>query len=181
MSSNSFQKEGLRRSLSLEELALDNNTVDIATAYVEEREKKQDDMLSPLPLMATNDIWWSGQPTHEDLLRTKKSGVKSVINLRDPSEAGDLGLGVLPNEPELVRSLSLHYESVPTRKGEYDLSEEELSSIRAAMDRSPKPLLLHCRTGRRSRKVLETLGILSIPTQQEALGSFLSNPTLKVL
>ena len=50
----------------------------------------------------SEDLYITGQLTEEELKDFAKKGVKSILNMRGPAEAGQLGLGVLAREEEVV-------------------------------------------------------------------------------
>jgi protein tyrosine phosphatase (PTP) superfamily phosphohydrolase (DUF442 family) len=56
-----------------------------------------------------DQVWTGGQPTMEHLIKLKEEGVKVIINLRDHSESGNLGVMEAAN----VRQLGLVYFNIP--------------------------------------------------------------------
>jgi hypothetical protein len=64
----------------------------------------------------------------------QKHGIKSVLNIRDPTEAGSLGLGVLANESKIVEKLGLTYINIPTTSGQ-PVSAEKTQEIMAALEK----------------------------------------------
>ena len=99
----------------------------------------------------------SGQVTEAQLQSLCDEGVKAVLNLRSMKEVGQLGLGVLAREKEIVEGLGMVYENIPVpppKQGE-PADPELQSAVLEALGRLPKPVLVHCRTRGRVDHVLE--------------------------
>lgn len=84
--------------------------------------------------------------------------VKTVINLRSPTEAGKLGLGALGREKELVESLGLVYVNIPTTAGKSP-TDEEIAQVAEALKAAKKPVFLHCMQMKRTAAVVSALGL----------------------
>lgn len=87
-----------------------------------------------------NDILIGPQPTEQDLKEVKQQGIRTVIDLRMPSE------NATPNA-DLVKSSGLSYVNIPVNKAA--LSEQQIDELDAAMKQNEGPYLLHCATGAR--------------------------------
>lgn len=84
----------------------------------------------------------SGQPTKEQLSTLSKEGVKHIVNLRPASELDW-------DESAHVRSLGMHYTSIPV-SGAADLTKENALLLdRTLGDIGTKPALVHCSSGNR--------------------------------
>jgi hypothetical protein len=67
-------------------------------------------------------LYLAGQLTEDELRGFAKTGCRSVLNLRQPDEAGQFGLGMLAKEQDFVESLGLTYVNVPVpREGNYEV------------------------------------------------------------
>ena len=97
-----------------------------------------------------DQVYLAGQLSEEELREYATSkGCKSVLNLREPKEAGQFGLGMLSKEKEVVEGLGLKYVNVPVpREGEYSVELcKEVSEALQNLLASASPVLVHCRTG----------------------------------
>uniref|UniRef100_A0A7S0V7U9 Uncharacterized protein n=1 Tax=Hemiselmis tepida TaxID=464990 RepID=A0A7S0V7U9_9CRYP len=129
-------------------------------SFVEEYVKKKVALADGRPGMVQlpGNVWTSGQLTEEEYKEVQKDlGIVCVLNMRPFSEAGEFGLGVLAREPEIIKELGMEYHALPVPKsGPY---EPELIAKVGEMVRSlPRPLLIHCRTGRRVRDIVGNSG-----------------------
>lgn len=95
------------------------------------------------------------QLTEKQFKEAKEQGVKTVVNIRDvKAEAGNLGMGVLAREEEIIKKLGMQYLNFATT-AQKELTPEEMETVLKALT-SPvtqRPILLHCRTGKRSATV----------------------------
>ena len=104
---------------------------------------------SEAPISARNFLWvnqdfcTAGQPTHQDLIRLKRKGVQSVLNLRTAAE--DPGVA---KEGAAVQALGLKYFHLPVDSGRLTpkLGDEFL---RIVSDESNRPLFIHCASANR--------------------------------
>ncbi|MEG3435992.1 sulfur transferase domain-containing protein [Pannus brasiliensis CCIBt3594] len=83
------------------------------------------------------------QPAPEDLQEAVRENYKSLLNLRSPEEEG-----ALKDESERAESAGLEYLNIPVRPD--SLNEAQADRILEEIDRMPKPLLIHCKSGLRS-------------------------------
>eukprot|EP00295_Goniomonas_pacifica_P003531 CAMPEP_0175817996 /NCGR_PEP_ID=MMETSP0107_2-20121207/7310_1 /TAXON_ID=195067 ORGANISM="Goniomonas pacifica, Strain CCMP1869" /NCGR_SAMPLE_ID=MMETSP0107_2 /ASSEMBLY_ACC=CAM_ASM_000203 /LENGTH=400 /DNA_ID=CAMNT_0017130167 /DNA_START=1 /DNA_END=1203 /DNA_ORIENTATION=- len=100
----------------------------------------------------SDDLYIGPQPTEAELSDLAAKGVKAVLNLRDPSEAGSEGMYVLPAEKNIVEKLGMTYLNIPTTT-ECAPSAECKAKVQEALATLPKPALLHCKRMNRSRLV----------------------------
>ena len=104
---------------------------------------------SETPISARNFLWvnqdfcTAGQPTHQDLIRLKRKGVRSVLNLRTTAE--DPGVA---KEEAAVRALGLKYFHLPV---DSSLLTPKLGDefLRIVSDESNRPLFIHCASANR--------------------------------
>jgi len=85
------------------------------------------------------------QPTEQDLLEAKRSGVRTVIDMRMPGETPT------PNAAQ-VRRIGLDYFNIPVDKAA--LSEASIKELERVMGAVEGPTLLHCATGARAALML---------------------------
>jgi protein tyrosine phosphatase (PTP) superfamily phosphohydrolase (DUF442 family) len=84
----------------------------------------------------------------------EKLKIKCVLNMRPLEEAGQFGLGVLGREESIIKELGMEYHYLPVPKnGPY--SEELTQNVVDKIKTLPRPLLMHCRTGRRVQEVIK--------------------------
>lgn len=83
------------------------------------------------------------QLSPEQIQKAAAAGFKSILNLRSPQEEG-----YLANEAEQAEAAGLEYANIPVKPNALDdnLADEVLAKI----DRLPKPILSHCKSGLRS-------------------------------
>ena len=84
----------------------------------------------------------SGQPTPAELGARAEAGVKTVIDLRTKEEPRGF------DEPAVVEGLGMRYESLPIGS-EDDLSAANVAALKALIDASDGPVLVHCASGNR--------------------------------
>jgi uncharacterized protein (TIGR01244 family) len=87
-------------------------------------------------------IYLAGQPSAEDLAAAKQLGIRTVLNLRKPSETPEVV------EAKLVSDLGMHYVNVPWQ-GASELTDEVFDRARAAIAGAERPLLVHCASANR--------------------------------
>ena len=85
------------------------------------------------------------QPSEGDLRQARQEGIKTVIDLRLPSEMAT------PNA-ELVASSGLDYVNIPVNKA--SLSADQVDALDRAMRHKDGPFLLHCASGARAATLL---------------------------
>lgn len=85
------------------------------------------------------------QPTGQDLYEAKQKGVRTVIDLRMPSET------TTPNA-DLVKNSGLEYINIPVNKAA--LSASLIDELDTALVQHKGPYLLHCASGARAALLL---------------------------
>lgn len=95
------------------------------------------------------------QPSVAEFPQVSEAGFKSVLNLRSPNEEG-----FVSDEQQSAEVAGLEYANIPLIPDL--LSEELIDRILAEIDRLPKPILIHCRTGLRA----VTTGLMYIATRE---------------
>ena len=85
------------------------------------------------------------QPTADNLRQARVEGIKTVIDLRMPSETST------PNA-ELVASSGLDYVNIPVNKAA--LSADQVDKFERAIRQMDGPFLIHCATGARAAVML---------------------------
>lgn len=85
------------------------------------------------------------QPSQDHLRQAKQDGIKTVIDLRLPSETPT------PNA-ELVARSALDYVNIPVNKA--SLSSDQVDALERAMQDKEGPFLIHCATGARAALLL---------------------------
>jgi uncharacterized protein (TIGR01244 family) len=107
------------------------------------------------------------QPTAEELKELAREGFRSVVNLRTWPEEDQ------PLSPEAegaqVRDLGLEYLHLPVSTN--DLRPEQVDQFRQMLPQLPKPVYVHCHTGKRAGALV----MMHMATEQgwsgqEALG-----------
>ena len=85
----------------------------------------------------------ASQPTAADFREAQQNGVKTVINLRQPGETGDV------DSVEAIESLGLAYYAFGFRAPE-SLTDQMLDDVRVVLD-SPdaRPVLMYCSSANR--------------------------------
>lgn len=83
------------------------------------------------------------QLSPNQLQQAAEGGYQSVLNLRSPNEPG-----FLKNEQQLVESAGLQYAHIPVNPAQ--ITDSLTDQVLATIDQSPKPILIHCKTGVRS-------------------------------
>ena len=98
-------------------------------------------------------IFSSEQPTSDDLKAiTKLDGIKSLVNLRQSHEEGQLEAV----EP-LARSLGLSYHHFPI-SGEIDINQSRAEALNQLLKTISPPVLIYCRSANRVGALLALLG-----------------------
>ena len=92
-----------------------------------------------------DDIYIGPQPTEQDLNDARQQGIKTVIDLRLPSETP-------ASNQELTRSHHLGYVNIPVDKE--NLLGSQIGELEAAMSDHDGPFLIHCATGARAALLL---------------------------
>jgi len=84
----------------------------------------------------------AGQPSEQVLSQLAKKGLVNVINLRGNGEFDGF------DEPRLVGSLNMNYQSLPIANAA-DINFENASKLDAMLNASDEPTLVHCGSGNR--------------------------------
>jgi len=127
----------------------------LVMAYVQSKIKNA--MTRPRHEKITDDFYYGGQVTDDELHEAKAAGIRSVLNLRESHEAGEFGVGMLAREEKTVRSIGLVYVQLPVpRRGPYSAElRGKVEAKLAEIISSSGPVLMHCRTGRRIREITQ--------------------------
>jgi len=90
------------------------------------------------------ELYCGGQPTPEDLARLVRDGVRTVINLRHPSEPGQ------HDERAHAERCDLHYVNLPVT-GPQDLDAVTVQRFADELERARArgPVLIHCASANR--------------------------------
>lgn len=83
------------------------------------------------------------QLSPEQIQKAAEAGFKSILNLRDSQEEG-----YLADEAEQVEAVGLKYANIPIKPNA--LNDDLVDEVLAKIDRLPKPILSHCKSGLRS-------------------------------
>ena len=92
-----------------------------------------------------DDFFIGPQPTEQDLQAAKQQGIKTVIDLRLPSE-------IATSNATLTTGQGLDYVNIPVNKEA--LSVDQVSELERALHDHAGPFLLHCATGARAALLL---------------------------
>lgn len=85
-------------------------------------------------------------PSEGDLRALAKDGYKAIVNLRCQDEADQ---PIAPDlEGEVAASLGLEYRHLPVAGSA--MSHELVDEFRASVEALPKPVLVHCASGKRA-------------------------------
>lgn len=88
-------------------------------------------------------IFLASQPQPEDFEHAKKGGIKTVINLRLPSEVTEF------DEKQIVEDLGMAYYN-PGFEGPEMLTDDIFDRVRSLLNNEDnKPILLHCSSANR--------------------------------
>lgn len=86
-------------------------------------------------------VWTGGQPSAEQLRRAREAGLMSVISLCPPGEPGY-------DERAEAEKLGLAFAAVPVAAA-CDINDRSARALHEALERSPRPVLVHCGSGNR--------------------------------
>ena len=97
----------------------------------------------PIPRLnlVTADVWASGQPAPDQLRKAAEAGLRTVVNLCPPGEAGW-------DEQAVAEAAGLRYASIPVG-GACDLSPQAARRLHDVLASSPRPILVHCASSNR--------------------------------
>ncbi len=97
-------------------------------------------------LKLNSEVTVGCQPSEQDLQELALEGYKSVVNLRLSGEEAEQ---LSPTqEGEAVHRLGMQYEHLPAAMR--DMKTETVDQFRADYRRLPKPVYVHCKTGKRA-------------------------------
>ena len=92
-----------------------------------------------------DDVFIGPQPTAQDLDEARRQGIKTVVDLRLPSETQ-------ASNQDLTKSHGLGYVNIPVDKE--NLSASQIGEFEAAIKDNAGPFLIHCATGARAALLL---------------------------
>lgn len=112
------------------------------------------------------DITVGGQPSAEELEDLKHRGYRGVINLR---HAGEDEEQLAPDmEGHKVNELGMQYAHIPVSMSE--MSARDVECFKETLATMPKPVYVHCHTGKRSGALsMLHLGVESRLSGEEVL------------
>jgi len=88
------------------------------------------------------NVFSGGQPTQAEFSKLRDNGIKTVINLRLPSETDW-------DEQTLLSDLGINYINLPI-DGAAGISEENARALMSLIDKNDdEPLIVHCGSGNR--------------------------------
>lgn len=93
-------------------------------------------------LHAIGEIFLASQPKPEDFALLKKEGVRTVINVRHPTESKDF------DEEKIVAAEGMRYVNIPF-EGPAELTDSVFDSVRDHLKSAERPILLHCSSANR--------------------------------
>ncbi|MEO6264778.1 MAG: protein tyrosine phosphatase family protein [Luteimonas sp.] len=91
-----------------------------------------------------NGVYSAGQPNEAELAALARNGMRTIINLRHPSEASEF------DEADAVAAAGMRYVSIPV-SGAQELTPETVTRFSEEMEdaRSRGPVLIHCGSANR--------------------------------
>jgi len=101
----------------------------------------EDPKILPNFQIVNDNILRGGQPSDEGIKLLAGRGVKTVIDLRLPSEHS------IAHEKELVESNGMHFVSVPMRGLMAPTDDQLYGVLRILNDSKQWPVFIHCRRG----------------------------------
>lgn len=87
-------------------------------------------------------LFLASQPAPVDFEHAKKGGIKTVVNLRHPSEIKDF------DEAQVVAAQGLTYVNLPWN-GPDELTDAVFDRGRELLSKAERPLMMHCGSGNR--------------------------------
>jgi len=103
----------------------------------------QDAPFTAVNFLRVNDqVCTAGQPSLDDLVKLKAQGIRTVLNLRRPSEHN------AEEETAKLRELGLRYINIPIDSS--NISDAQVAEfLKAAADPENRPIFIHCTTANR--------------------------------
>jgi len=95
-------------------------------------------------LRVNEEFCTAGQPSKEDLVKLKESGIRSILNLRRPEENPT----EQAEEKRLAEELGLKYFSIPINVADLRLEQADLF-LDLVKDQGNRPMLIHCMSANR--------------------------------
>ncbi|QDU38190.1 Beta-lactamase hydrolase-like protein [Maioricimonas rarisocia] len=92
------------------------------------------------------DLVVGSQPENDDLDELSDEGFATIMNLRAPAEDGDTTSA--RDEGVKARTLGMMYVNMPVPMN--DLSTQQVNDFRAKLNLLPKPVFVHCSSGKRA-------------------------------
>lgn len=86
-------------------------------------------------------LYRGGQPNKEGMRRLKDTGIKTIINLRNPDEE-------LMAEKELAAALGIDFVNIPLSIYRIPSDEQVLEFLSIVTDEEKQPIFVHCESGR---------------------------------
>ncbi len=99
-----------------------------------------------IDILAVEDgLYSAGQPSEADIADLARKGVRTVINVRHPSEATDF------DEVTAVAATGMHYVAIPVA-GSQDLTPETVARFGRELAKAQAcgPVLVHCASANRA-------------------------------
>ena len=84
----------------------------------------------------------AGQPSWNDLLKLKQSGIKKIINLRGEGEFNEF------DQEQAVKALGMEYFHIPV-SGANGVTFENADKLHQLLSDNPHPAFIHCASGNR--------------------------------
>jgi uncharacterized protein (TIGR01244 family) len=98
----------------------------------------------------TEGIYVAEQISEDDVAAIRKHGFATIIDLRPDGEAPDQVPSVKMEAAARANQLNFFY--VPVQHGE--IPDSAVVALSAAISKSPEPILVYCRSGRRAARTL---------------------------
>jgi uncharacterized protein (TIGR01244 family) len=95
-----------------------------------------------------HDIWLSDQLQIDVLPKLKARGIGTIIDLRPDGEAADQPPSFAVESA--ARALQIEFAYIPVPHG--DIPDSAVATLSKALESSPRPVLLYCRSGRRAAR-----------------------------
>jgi len=89
-------------------------------------------------------LWRSGQPVADELQWLKKEGCKSIIDLRQNNEYGEVTIDSLLDG---FKSTGLKFYNIPVKDGKAPTEDQAIAFLKLIQQVEIQPALIHCRAG----------------------------------
>ncbi|WP_115718178.1 protein tyrosine phosphatase family protein [Gallaecimonas mangrovi] len=97
----------------------------------------------------SDTLFCAGQPDSKQLFQYQQAGIRTVINLTQSSEQTF-------DEQATVEGLGMHYHHLPI-SGANDMTASNGQRLKALLNNSAEPVLLHCGTANRAGGLLAAM------------------------